>query len=302
MEEKKEPGMIWYSYLRFFVFGLFRIWSFNGIMAALATLNESITTLAIISLIFAISDFALRIVVHRHLENYSTTVFKSLLLYYVFRIVLWTFKLLPTYGLLAPIFISTLLNGLMCLINYKYFRNRSNIFVNECDFFGGVKNVSTLKQNNIISSDLNETSAKTYQLIYDDETISYAKYLAENSYGLLVEEDAYKFIRILQIYIKFGKESAMEEFDVLVKEMIDKERDIVRASFFVGALCANEIISDKEKEELNKKYLDRFKNNSALKKDIKNNFCRKCGAKLAEDSKFCHKCGTGVINFEDVKK
>ena len=30
----------------------------------------------------------------------------------------------------------------------------------------------------------------------------------------------------------------------------------------------------------------------------KNNFCRKCGAKLAEDSKFCHKCGTKIINLE----
>ena len=32
-------------------------------------------------------------------------------------------------------------------------------------------------------------------------------------------------------------------------------------------------------------------------KTLHNNFCRKCGAKLQEDSKFCHKCGTEVIKF-----
>lgn len=36
--------------------------------------------------------------------------------------------------------------------------------------------------------------------------------------------------------------------------------------------------------------------------NYKNNFCRKCGAKLTEDAEFCHKCGTKVITFEDVKK
>lgn len=28
-----------------------------------------------------------------------------------------------------------------------------------------------------------------------------------------------------------------------------------------------------------------------------NNFCRKCGEKLLEDSKFCHKCGTEIVDW-----
>ena len=38
---------------------------------------------------------------------------------------------------------------------------------------------------------------------------------------------------------------------------------------------------------------------SCISKNInyKNNYCRKCGEKLQEDSKFCHKCGTETVDL-----
>lgn len=33
---------------------------------------------------------------------------------------------------------------------------------------------------------------------------------------------------------------------------------------------------------------------------IKTRFCRKCGAKLEEDSRFCRKCGTEIIEEKDL--
>lgn len=149
MENKKELGLGWYEFLRYFPFGLLRITSFLSLAFGVLVFLSEKTTLAFIALIFAICDFVFRVVIHRHLENYSTNVFNSLLLFYIVNTIYWILNFLPDYDALVAFFTPTLLNGLLCLINYKYFKKRSHIFINECNFMGKITHSAKLKKANI---------------------------------------------------------------------------------------------------------------------------------------------------------
>ena len=119
--------------------------------------------------------------------------------------------------------------------------------------------------------------------------------------------------------IKSGKEEFLsdEELNTLLasKRMTQKEVDDYRISrgnvesYFIAESLLGEnfqeetLVELKErlaflrKEGLRQPCLETKSEPVVEEKTLHNNFCRKCGAKLQEDSKFCHKCGTEVIKF-----
>ena len=404
MESKKELGMGWYVFLRYFPFGIMRIISFIWLIFNLLPFVANINILSTILIISCMLDFILRVMIHSHLENYSSSMSKIMLFFYTNNVIMYSLHSITDYNFYVSIVFSILLYGSIYLINCKYFEKSSHIFVNECDFGGNIvsrkkakkanvlddvhaaKDVQKLKDgketelsvSQITTLIINLMEAKAYlndeefsevEALYNsfrkdtekikmnqnkymetcfsiinsfDEIAPYEKYSGGNSYEftLFMREIRNKnideirktrkqikeiefFLKNMKPYfddIKSGKEKILsdEELNALLasKRMTQKEVDDYRISrenvksYFMAESLLGENFQEETlvelKEQLNSLRKEGCRqpsfeetNSEPLveEKTLHNNFCRKCGAKLQEDSKFCHKCGTEVINF-----
>ena len=92
---------------------------------------------------------------------------------------------------------------------------------------------------------------------YADEEAEYVNYIVDNSNGIISEDTAKKITKIIKKYTDEGKEKALQEFDLLVNNLIksnDSFNAIAKMSFLAGLLNKNGVISDIEMKELTEKY------------------------------------------------
>ena len=98
-----------------------------------------------------------------------------------------------------------------------------------------------------------EQQAKNDTDCNSTEADAYATSLAPHSNGLADIEDAKQFTKILISYPALGKEKVLNDFDDFVDAIVKKYGPLQAlpvGSFFMGALNANEIISNKELENM----------------------------------------------------
>lgn len=89
-----------------------------------------------------------------------------------------------------------------------------------------------------------------------EEEAQYLRYIVSNSKGIVDENEAKIILDLLKTFSKYGKEKALEEYDLFVHKLIDDGnlgKAIVQSSFFAGILASNGIINDKELEEITTK-------------------------------------------------
>lgn len=134
MEEKK-TGMVWYNILRYFSFGFMR--SLYGISAVLYFITALIAPEAesvFLTFYFGMI-FTVFFIVHRHLENYSDSIIKVFLWYMIFIVIIDILYIAVDPSSSGSDIVSSVF---YYFINRSYFKKRSHIFVNKCNFWGKI--------------------------------------------------------------------------------------------------------------------------------------------------------------------
>lgn len=132
MEENK-LGMGWYDFLRYITFGLFRYG--YGVLALLCLIASFTKNGALLFTLFLYYGtlFLVCGIVHSHLKNYSDQIVGVFLGYMIFSVAINLISFSEdAYGAGSG-FASSIL---YYFINRSYFKKRSHIFVNKCDFLG----------------------------------------------------------------------------------------------------------------------------------------------------------------------
>lgn len=140
MEEKK-LGMGWYEFLRYFTFGLGRFISGFLMIISLLLIFVYPSIIEILSFILSAIAFVLSLAIHNHLEKYSDKIVAlfgfNFIIDFINNIVV-NIGENGIYNMIPALLVTTA----FYLINRKYFKNRSHIFINKCNFWGKKLEVS----------------------------------------------------------------------------------------------------------------------------------------------------------------
>lgn len=114
---------------------------------------------------------------------------------------------------------------------------------------------------------------------------------------IAIEENSYKEAYACYIYsLEYEKNpSVIQEIAYILSkaghsiENIDIEETLSENN--IPLLKSRECVETSEEPEITL--------TQSQEKTYRNNFCRICGTKLANDSKFCHKCGTEIVEWSE---
>lgn len=96
------------------------------------------------------------------------------------------------------------------------------------------------------------------EIVFNNEDKKYMNQIVEQSAGQLNLDDAQNMLRIIYHYHDYGKNAALNEFDILARKLIE-DRDLYAVgtvSFMSGLLYPNGILTKEETDNLSKKYTD----------------------------------------------
>lgn len=119
-------------------------------------------------------------------------------------------------------------------------------------YSGGNELEFSFLMDDIRSEDKDDFSLKNEM---SEEEKEYIKYLVEQ--GTLDEEDAEKALMIMKCYYDCGKKKALELFDAVANDMIEKYgpfTSLLKVSFLSGIMVPNGVLSKEESDELSEKY------------------------------------------------
>lgn len=171
-------------------------------------------------------------------------------------------------------------------INYNYIpslKNLEKMFDNRMSFYDEI----FAKKKTI--NEKFEAILEEFKLIIKTDYVNkgYVDYNAYSPLPIIDFENDFETEKIINDFYKnLIKETDMVMSDVKANSgEVETKKALDEAEFTEIATHQNDLISDNSFISTeNNKTLVRY-----------NNFCRRCGAKLAENSKFCHKCGTKII-------